>query len=133
MRKKGKSEDFAATLARLRAAARQEERDWPEADWRALVEKAASQRIEPRPAPRALRPRFVWRYATLILFFVGLSAVFFWNVWLKPSGPPAAENALSAPGPQSGSQDVISMTLVSQESGLRVYWYFNKNFEWKEE
>jgi ferric-dicitrate binding protein FerR (iron transport regulator) len=133
MRKKGKREDFAAALTRLRAAAREEERDWPDADWLALVEKAASQRLEPRPLPRAQRPRFAWRYATLILFFVGLAAVFFWNVRPKPSGPPVAENAVSAPSPESGSQDVISMTLVSQESGLRVYWYFNKNFDWKEE
>lgn len=133
MRKKGKRGDFAAALARLRAAAREEERDWPDEDWRALVEKAASQRLEPRPVTPAPRPRFAWRYATLILFFIGLAAVFFWNVRPKPSGSPVAGNAVSAPGPKGGSQDVISMTLVSQESGLKVYWYFDKNFDWKEE
>lgn len=31
------------------------------------------------------------------------------------------------------SQDVLSMTLVSQETGLKVYWTLNRNFEWKEE
>jgi hypothetical protein len=31
------------------------------------------------------------------------------------------------------SQDMLSMTLVSQETGLKVYWTFNRNFEWKEE
>jgi hypothetical protein len=31
------------------------------------------------------------------------------------------------------SQDQLSVTLVSQETGLRVYWTFNKNFNWEEE
>ena len=31
------------------------------------------------------------------------------------------------------SQDLLSMTLVSQETGLKVYWTLNRNFEWKEE
>ena len=133
MRKKGKRGDLGAALARLRAAAREEERDWQDAEWRALLDKAASQRPEPPLALPAPSPRFAWRYATLILFFIGLAAVFFWNVRPKPSGPLVSENAASARDEESGSQDVISMTLVSQESGLRVHWYFNKNFDWKEE
>jgi hypothetical protein len=28
-------------------------------------------------------------------------------------------------------QDVLSVTMVSQESGLQVVWFFDKNFEWK--
>ena len=31
------------------------------------------------------------------------------------------------------SQDIVSMTLVSQETGLRVHWTFNRHFDWKEE
>jgi hypothetical protein len=33
---------------------------------------------------------------------------------------------------QKPSQDQLSVSLVSQETGLRVHWTFNKNFEWKE-
>jgi hypothetical protein len=29
-------------------------------------------------------------------------------------------------------QEVISMTMVSQETGLKIVWFFNKNFELKE-
>jgi hypothetical protein len=29
-------------------------------------------------------------------------------------------------------QDVLSMTIVSRETGLKIVWFFNKNFEWKE-
>ena len=30
-------------------------------------------------------------------------------------------------------QESISMTMVSQETGLKIVWFFNKNFELKEE
>jgi hypothetical protein len=30
-------------------------------------------------------------------------------------------------------QNQLSLTLVSCESGLRVHWYFNREFDWKEE
>jgi hypothetical protein len=133
MRKKGTGAGFSGLLARLRAAAREEERDWQDADWRALVKKAASQQPEPRIAPAVPRPRLAWRYAYLVLFLSGLAAVFFWNVRPKSSGPPVSENAAAAPEQESGSQDVISMTIVSQASGLKVHWYFDKNFEWKED
>jgi hypothetical protein len=43
----------------------------------------------------------------------------------KPPQKPSARAA--------GSQDVVSVTLVSQETGLKVVWFFNKNFEWKGE
>jgi hypothetical protein len=39
----------------------------------------------------------------------------------------------SSRSPAKPAQDQLSVTLVSQETGLRVYWTFNKNFEWKEE
>jgi len=31
------------------------------------------------------------------------------------------------------SGEIMTMALVSQDSGLTVYWVFNKNFEWKED
>ena len=39
----------------------------------------------------------------------------------------------SARSRQESIQDQLSVSLVSQETGLRVHWTFNKNFEWKEE
>lgn len=33
--------------------------------------------------------------------------------------------------PPPGPQDVISITLVSEGSGLQVNWVFNRDFEWK--
>jgi hypothetical protein len=41
---------------------------------------------------------------------------------------PASKKAPVKAGP---GQDVISVTMVSQETGLQVVWFFNRNFEWK--
>jgi hypothetical protein len=30
---------------------------------------------------------------------------------------------------EESQQDVITMTLVSHETGLRIVWFFNKNFD----
>lgn len=39
----------------------------------------------------------------------------------------------AAAAPASPAQDVISMTLVSPDTGLQVVWVFNRNFDWKGE
>ena len=38
----------------------------------------------------------------------------------------------AGPAPEKTTQDLMSMILVSQETGLKVHWTFNKNFEWEE-
>jgi hypothetical protein len=38
----------------------------------------------------------------------------------------------AGPAPEKTTQYLMSMILVSQETGLKVHWTFNKNFEWKE-
>ena len=44
----------------------------------------------------------------------------------KRGGPTAA-------APDSSKQDVLTMTLVSPDTGLQVVWVFNRNFDWKGE
>jgi hypothetical protein len=43
----------------------------------------------------------------------------------RPKEPAAAQ--------KEGSQDVVSVTLVSQDTGLKVVWFLDKNFDWKGE
>jgi len=51
-----------------------------------------------------------------------------------PSEQKAIARTAMAARPADGkpAQDVLSLTLVSQETGLRVHWTFNRNFEWEE-
>ena len=45
-----------------------------------------------------------------------------------------ADRAMLAAGtaPKKTTQNMMSMTLVSQETGLKVHWTLNRNFEWEE-
>jgi hypothetical protein len=54
---------------------------------------------------------------------------------VKTKGPRAieSETLISASAERKNLQDMLSMTLVSQETGLKVHWTFNRNFDWKEE
>lgn len=38
----------------------------------------------------------------------------------------------AGPASEKTTQNLMSMTLVSQETGLKVHWTLNKNFEWEE-
>jgi hypothetical protein len=54
------------------------------------------------------------------------------TVWITRPLPDAGD-----PGPlltaSAPAQDVVSMTLVSKESGLKVQWFLNRNFNLKED
>jgi anti-sigma factor RsiW len=54
----------------------------------------------------------------------------------KPAGKkgksvPVVQPEYLAKNAAQERQDVLSVTMVSQETGLQVVWFFNKNFEWK--
>jgi len=46
--------------------------------------------------------------------------------------PPDRATLAAGPAPEKATQNLMSLTLVSQETGLKVHWTFNRNFEWKE-
>ena len=47
--------------------------------------------------------------------------------------PLGQEMMIASSAGREDTQETLSMTLVSQETGLKVHWTFNRNFEWKEE
>jgi hypothetical protein len=170
-------QEYEVALASLKSFAREEERDWEEAEWKALVERATAEKPEPALSSFRFKPRMAWTCAFIFLLMAGLAALLFRNILRKPPTlelvsedisltqpepqrtfnptelapsvrvkdlpfPAKAERIktsrenlvlASAFSDQKPSQDRLSVTLVSQETGLRVYWTFNKNFEWKEE
>ncbi len=50
----------------------------------------------------------------------------------KPLISPTHKVQAASQPKKAESQESLSVTFVSQETGLRVVWVFNKNFEWKE-
>jgi hypothetical protein len=132
MKRDRKGGEYRRLLANLRAVARSEERDWDEPAWRRAVARAtAAEPASERPA-RSPRPRWAWAYASVLVILLGAGAVVTLNFLRRPAGE-AARAGLAGGSTERMAQNQLSLTLVSGESGLRVHWYFNKEFDWKED
>ena len=114
-------EEYRESMSRLKAAAKAESvPDWSEGEWRALTDRF-------RPAaPGEKRPAFLarprWAAASVLGAFLGLTVL----TMLFKDGNLGPRKTSSADEPS-----VVSLTLVSQETGLQVVWFLDKNFEWK--
>ncbi len=167
--------EFQSALAGLRSAARLDERDWPEAEWKTLMARIVKQPPPRRIIHLGMIPKTVWAYGAAALLILGLSAIIVRNR-LFTAAPVVqtetiasteiqpglslefaddqfsrlrqdipfriraeklrdleSETVIAGPAGGRGLQDMVSMTLVSRETGLKVHWTFNRNFEWKEE
>jgi hypothetical protein len=113
--------EYRESLSRLKAAARDERvPDWSEGEWRAVAARF-------RPAAAATRrPAFLaqprWAAASVLGVFLGLAVLTM--LFKDGSLDPRKTSAAAEPS-------VVSLTLVSQETGLQVVWFLDKNFEWK--
>ncbi len=112
-------EEYRSALGRVKAAARAEgAADWSEAEWQALMARVTEARPGKVRAPFGARPKWALASGFAALLILAVLVIRITNTGFKPEGaPPAA-------GP-----DVVSVTMVSQETGLRVVWFFNKNFD----
>ena len=119
-------------LAELKAeAGREAVPDWGAGEWRALMarvtqEARASGSAERGPVWRLPRPRGA--AAAALGALLGCAALA-----LLVTRPPVPREGISLAGRAAGEQDVVSMTMVSQETGLQIVWFFDKNFDYKGE
>jgi len=122
-------------LARVKAAARAESLpDWSAGEWKALMVRAveggqAASGKRERFGRRALRPR--WAAASALGALIGLAvlSVLFRGPVPGPAPVGTAGRAVEAEAPPD--QDVVSMTVVSQETGLQIVWFFDKKFDYE--
>jgi hypothetical protein len=116
-------EEYRAALGRVKAAAREERvGDWSDPEWKSLLARITAERMEKRRSVPGFRPRWAMASGVAGVILLAVLTLVFRNSIFRPEG------TAPAPGP-----DVVSVTMVSQETGLQVVWFFNKNFEWKGE
>ena len=117
---------YAESLRSARTWLAESRQVWEEPAWRRALNLAVSAASPPaRPwQPWPFRP--VWAYLSMAVLAAALT------VWIVKPLPDAGdpEHLLAASSPD---QDIVSMTLVSQESGLKVQWFLNRDFNLKED
>jgi hypothetical protein len=131
---------YRRALARIKAeAGRETLPEWSDGQWRAVMARAVGQgreRTEGRAGLAGPASRLRWAAAAGAAGALVLAAVMLLRngSGLRPgsvaTAPAAVEPRAGVLGSPS-AQDVVSVTLVSQETGLQLVWFFNKNFEWK--
>ncbi len=108
--------------------------DWNEREWQEALRRATGKK-EPKALSLAPWPfKKAWAYAMMAVFAFLLSLFLIRPSFIKQKMEPetgAIAGLKQEPEKmrKESQQDIISMTLVSHETGLRIVWFFNKNFE----
>ncbi|MGA2532199.1 MAG: zf-HC2 domain-containing protein [Candidatus Aminicenantales bacterium] len=114
-------DEYRATLVRVKAAAREDRvEDWSDPEWKGLLARITAGKMEKRSPAPGFRPRWAMASGLAAVILLAVLTLVFRNSIFRPDG------TAPAPGPE-----VVSVTMVSQETGLQVVWFLNKNFEWK--
>jgi hypothetical protein len=126
-------DSFILSLEKTKEWLAEERIAWEEREWQKAVQKAIEQR-ESRVSSLAPWPfKKAWAYAVMAVFAFLLTLFLVRPSFIKQKIEP--ESRIMAElreepeqTKQESQQDIISMTLVSHETGLRIVWFFNKNF-----
>ena len=117
-------ETYVLSLEKTKEWLKEDSKDWEDWEWQAVLRGVRKEKV-PKASPFAPWPfQKAWAYALMAVFAVAL-ALFV----IKPSfigeGTGAGER-------MPAQQEVVSMTMVSKETGLKIVWFFDRNFELKE-
>jgi len=128
------AEEMATALIAAKGLARSEPlRDWTDAEWRRMLNTIKAGKVEKGAWPRRLVETPAFAFGIALLVFAA-AMLLLGRRWPGLSGerPTAFVGSGTSSREKSAGQDVLSMTIVSQETGLKIVWFFNRNFEWKE-
>lgn len=109
---------------------------WEESDWKQALQRAIKDK-KPEVTPLVPWPfKKVWAYSFIGMFVVALTLLFIIrpSIIQKKMGLGSEkftqeQAQLFRSSPEESEQEVVSMTLVSKETGLKIVWFLNKNFE----
>jgi len=101
---------------------------WTEQEWQQAVRSVAkhvAQRktaLLPWPFPK------IWAYALMAGVMLVLTTLIVQPPFVKQLGLTPTYTDVA----EMEEQEVVSMTMVSEETGLKIVWFFNKNFNLEE-
>lgn len=102
--------------------------DWEETEWQQTVRNAIREKPHEVSSFVPWPFRKAWAYALMAVFTVVLTFLIIRPSFIKEELGSGTEVSAE----DKSKQEVISMTMVSKETGLKIVWFFNKNFELEE-
>ena len=111
-------------------------KDWEDREWQGAVQKAIKEGKH-EVTPFVLWPvKKAWAYALMGVLAAALALLFVVRPsFIEKEKAPGSEVLTQTWAQLSGAlleesqQDAISMTIVSKETGLKIVWFFNRNFK----
>lgn len=100
---------------------------WEEGEWRRTVRNIASEKLKSLPGFAPWPFKKGWAFA--VMAAVMIAVVFFVT---RPLYLGVEEFPGQAVLSKRQAQEVVSMTMVSKDTGLKVVWILNKNFNLEE-
>jgi len=121
---------YIQSLQEIKEWLKSERIDWDEAEWQQSVKRAAAGKITQKKklAPWPFKP--VWALGFMTVILIVISIFWLWPSLFRERSGLQPDTALIK---QTSSQEVVEMTLVSRETGFKVKWFLNKNFNLEEE
>lgn len=121
-------EKYTLLVANTRKWLAEDKVGWEEQEWRQAIRSVVNQgskkrtSLVPWPFPRA------WAYALMAGVMLLLTTLIVRPPFVKQIGLTPKYRDVAG----IEKQEVVSMTMVSKETGLKIVWFFNKNFNLEE-
>ncbi|NIM58143.1 MAG: hypothetical protein GTO16_04265 [Candidatus Aminicenantes bacterium] len=110
--------------------------DWEEYEWQQALQSAIKDKKPEVTALVSWPFKKAWAYSIIGVLVVALTLLLIIrpSIMQKKMGLGSEkfteeQAQLFRSSPEESEQDVVSMTLVSKETGLKIVWFLNKNFE----
>ncbi len=130
-------EKFVRLVQETRKWFEEEKVTWEEKDWQKAVQAAVREGSSQRTFLELWPFRKGWAYALmagmmLLVTTLVIRPPLVKHIGIMPRSPDASRMEMLRGSGGQMKQEMVSMTMVSKETGLQIVWIFNKNFDLEE-
>ncbi len=129
-------DSYILSLEKTKEWLAKDRKDWEESDWQRALQRALKDKKLEVSSLVSWPFKKAWAYSLLGVLTVALTLLFIIrpSIIQKKMGLGSEkfteeQAQLFRSSPEESEQEVVSMTFVSQETGLKIVWFLNKNFE----